>query len=690
MILRMRAQRPSRIVSSAAKLVVSLACLAAFAAGVAAAPAAGNPAAPAAGNPAAPAAGNPAAPTAPAPTSSALRVGGLTLTRCDLGLTRPSWCGTIHTPLDWADPASARIPIAFGWVPASATATGTVVAQEGGPGYPSTGTAVDYARMLGPLLAHRNLLLMDQRGTGRSGALNCPTLQTVDPLTDRFAQRAAACADQLNHTYRDRHGHWMHASDLFTTANSVRDLAELITALRIGKVDYYGDSYGTYFGQSFITHFPQLVRSAVLDSAYETVGLDPWYRTTITTARAAFDKVCERALGCPAGSSWMRIAELAALLRAHPVTGQTVGVHDTLVTVTVDVRALVNIINDAGYDTEPYRELDAAVRAYLDDRDAAGLLRLWARDIGWDYSDYVARPSYFSDAQYMAVACTDYPQLFSMRATPTTRAAQLDAAIRRLPAGTFAPFSTREWLSTLNYTEAYTGCLDWPAPTHPADPPVTGLAAMRAAHVPTLVLNGQLDSLTPAPDGQRVADQLGSGYARAVVAANTVHLVALANPNPCGATMVRAFIATPARPLDTACAATVPPIRAVPAFSRLLADVPPAYGRASLTDRRLAAVAVAEAGDAAYRYDSIFGAHDRGLRGGRIDYSHGGATAVLAGTHWTIDTAVSGTLTFGRTNSGTLTISGAGGLTATVQVSWSTGPWATAIVHGALLTAPAP
>lgn len=628
-----------------------------------------------------------AAPSAP----PNLRVGGLTLGRCDLGVGRPSWCGTIYTPLDWADPASARIPIAFGWVPAAATPAGTIVAQEGGPGYPSTGTAVDYVPMLGPLLAHRNLLLMDQRGTGRSSALNCPTLQTVDPLAGRFAQRAAACADLLNHSFRDRHGHWMHASDLFTTANSVRDLAELITALGISKVDYYGDSYGTYFGQSFITHFPQLVRSAVFDSAYETVGLDPWYRTTITTARAAFDKVCERALGCPPGSSWTRIAKLAARLRAHPVSGQTVGVHDALVTVTVDVRALVNIINDAGYDTEPYRELDAAARAYLEDRDAAGLLRLWARDIGWDYSDYLARPSYFSDAQYMAVACTDYPQLFSMQATPSVRAAQLTAAIRRLPADTFAPFSTQEWLTTLDYTETYTGCLDWPAPTHPADPPVTGLAALRAAHVPTLVLNGELDSLTPAPDGQRVADQLGGDFARAVVAANTVHLVALANPNPCGASMVRAFITAPARPLETSCAATIPPIRAIPAFARLLADMPPAYGPASLTDRRLAAVAVAEAGDAAYRFNSIYGTHDRGLRGGRIDYFHGGTTVLLTATRWTIDTAVSGTLTLGRVSSGTLTVTGPGGLSVTVRVSWSAGgAWATAIVHGARLMAPAP
>ena len=48
-------------------------------------------------------------------------------------------------------------------------------------------------------------------------------------------QRAAQCADQLNHTWRDRQGHWMHASEEFTTANTARDLAALITALRLGQ-----------------------------------------------------------------------------------------------------------------------------------------------------------------------------------------------------------------------------------------------------------------------------------------------------------------------------------------------------------------------------------------------------------------------------------------------------------------------
>ena len=57
-------------------------------------------------------------------------------------------------------------------------------------------------------------------------------------------------------------------------------------------------------------------------------------------------------------------------------------------------------------------------------------------------------------------------------ATPAVRRQQLAASIKALPADTFAPFTTAEWIQMNQFTEAYTGCLDWPAPTHPADPPV--------------------------------------------------------------------------------------------------------------------------------------------------------------------------------------------------------------------------
>ena len=73
--------------------------------------------------------------------------------------------------------------------------------------------------------------------------------------------------------------------------------------------------------------------------------------------------------------------------------------------------ALLNLVNDAGYDYQPYRDLYGAARAYLERGDRKLLLRLYAQDVGYDYGDYHAPAGYYSDGSYMAVACTDYPQL---------------------------------------------------------------------------------------------------------------------------------------------------------------------------------------------------------------------------------------------------------------------------------------
>ncbi len=235
--------------------------------------------------------------------ASAQDAGGVPLHACDLGIGRPTSCGSIPVALDPSDSRAGTIRIGFGWVAAdgtaAATAGGTVVAMEGGPGYPSTGTAADFAAMLGPLLRHRNLLVVDARGTGRSTPIDCEPLQSLPSPSPRFQAALTACGRQLNHTFPRAGGGFVHASDLFTTANTARDVAAVIRALRLGRVDLYGDSYGTYFAQSFLSRYPKLLRSVVLDSAYEARALDPWYRTTIATARTAFDEVCAHAVGCP-------------------------------------------------------------------------------------------------------------------------------------------------------------------------------------------------------------------------------------------------------------------------------------------------------------------------------------------------------------------------------------------------------
>ena len=120
----------------------------------------------------------------------------------------------------------------------------------------------------------------------------------------------------------------MHASDLFNTAYSARDVSGVLRALRLGRVDLYGDSYGSWFAQVFASRYPGQLRSVTLDSTYQVLDLDPWYTTTVVTARRAFDaglpavgglRGGDRRRGRPGPGSarWQR-----RLARA-PVSGET-------------------------------------------------------------------------------------------------------------------------------------------------------------------------------------------------------------------------------------------------------------------------------------------------------------------------------------------------------------------------------
>jgi pimeloyl-ACP methyl ester carboxylesterase len=621
--------------------------------------------------------------SASAGSATSLTVGAAVLHPCAVG--GGSWCGTQQVPLDYTDPSAGTITVGYAWFPSSGRSEGTIVAMEGGPGYPSTGTAPDFLALFQPLLRQRDLLVLDARGTGRSTPVNCASLQsyTGNTATEAYRRIAAQCGEQLNRTFRRTDGSFVHASDLFGTANVARDLAGVIGTLRLGKVDLYGDSYGTYFSQTFASRYPQLLRSVTLDAAYEVVDLDPWYTTTVTTARAAFDSVCRQSLACSRaapGSSWARISALAERLRRAPIHGWTVGVEGQRVFQTVDIRGLVDMVNDAGYDYGVYRDLDAAARALLDRNDPAPLLRQLAQDIGYDDSDYVGPARSYSDGLYVAVACTDYPQLFDMRADPATRRTQLAAAEKALPRNTFAPFTAAEWVQMNTYTEDYTGCLDWPAPTH-NDPPILTSPPLVKADVPILVLNGSIDSLTPAQGGAHVAAQLGP-EARFVEVPNMVHLVGLDDPYGCGASLVQAFVAHPERlaTLDTSCTRTVPEVRAVGTFPGRLSQVSPARpldgSNTERTTLQLAGAGVATVGDAVERWFYQFGSTDLGLRGGSVrawSDASGATHLTLRGDEFVPRVAVDGRATIdadGLGVSATVTVTPDGGRPLRVLITW--------------------
>jgi pimeloyl-ACP methyl ester carboxylesterase len=624
-----------------------------------------------------------------------IRVGSVTIPPC--AVSRLAWCTTINVPYQYVgrDPAAAgTIKLGFQWYPASdGTAVGTILAVQGGPGYATTDYADEYLALFRPLLGRRNLLLVNLRGTGNSSPFTCKPVQDwkLADGTAAYVIDTGKCGWQLNHTRRlIGGGGYVQASDLYTTADAARDVALLLRRLEVGKVDLYGDSYGTFFGQVFTARYPGMLRSVTLDSAYPVTGQDPWYPSTISTARSAFRLVCLRSVACHAaapGSSWARIVRLASYLRARPVIGRTRNAYGTEVTQRVGVAQLIELVNNAGTDDIVYRELDPAARALLYDHDAVPLLRLAATDI---YTGNSGPANQFNDGSYQATTCLDYPQPFSYRASLHRRQAEYDAAVSALPVRLFAPFTVREWVT--EPAEEFDACLDWPAPQYP-DPPVTTPPPYAPKDLPVLVLSGDLDSLTTPAEGRQAAADMGPS-ARWILIDNDTHINALDDTFGCAQGLVRSFVAAPAtlQTLNASCAKRTPEIRTVGSFPRRLAGMTPAEAaagnRAGRLGRQLAAVGAAAVGDAEWRWYYGNGSEGWGLRGGTYTYSgpSSSTSIILRKVKWTTDTTVSGVATWDQVTGlmrAWLTVTGPGRTSATVRLRYlDYVPHSTATISG--------
>ena len=209
------------------------------------------------------------------------------LHRCDLGAARPLRCGHIETPMRRGDPSLGTTKVAFAVRPRgdrSRPSLGTILATDGGPGYGST--AAPFVRSvnaaLAPLLRRREIVYVDARGTGRSDALNCRTLQRGLILE---STAIGECANQLGPRFAG-----------YTTGETADDLDAVRKALELGRVFYYGDSYGTLLGQAYAVRHPGSLRGLILDSAYPAD--DPYYRTLLPAGLDGLEIACRRAPDC--------------------------------------------------------------------------------------------------------------------------------------------------------------------------------------------------------------------------------------------------------------------------------------------------------------------------------------------------------------------------------------------------------
>ena len=428
--------------------------------------------------------------------------------------------------------------------------------------------------------------------------------------------------------------------------------------MEIDDVDYYGDSYGTYVGQVFAAWHPGPLRSIILDSAYPVRPPDVWFPTDWSTGREGLDRVCNRSPSCRSlgGTSTNRLERLLRELREHAISGTAPDSYGIETNVTLDVSTLFLLLTNLGNSPIIYRDLDSATRAWFDTHDAVPLLRLAA-----EYNtSSVSNPVDFSAGQYQAVICAEYPLLYDLDASPSQRRLQyfesLEEARENRP-DLFAPFTIEEAIASNANSTPLGTCLDWPAPprAYPHGDPLPVHPAFPT--VPTLVLSGDLDSVTSPEDATQAAAQFPNVVHLFIP--NLTHVTAYSysdvgylpdggDTTHCVQAIVRRFIRQ-LSPGDTSCMREVRPLRTPPRFARTVSELKSVDAlrgnQANSIELKSAAGALDTVGDVFARFLITFGGGS-GLRGGAFTYGQRpyGYEFELDHVKWTEDLAVTGTI----------------------------------------------
>lgn len=216
---------------------------------------------------------------------------GLALSECRLESASTSGsvaarCGHFEVPENPAAPAGRRIALHVAVIPAlrSRDRADPVFVISGGPGQAASDFYLAMAQVFGRIRRDHDIVLIDQRGTGRSNKLNCPLpndsdLTEADPAQIRT--HTEKCLSALTGDPR-----------FYTTSIAVEDMDAVRSALGYERANLYGISYGTRVAQQYARRYPGRVRSMVLDGVVPpTMALGP---RIALDAQAALDGIFER------------------------------------------------------------------------------------------------------------------------------------------------------------------------------------------------------------------------------------------------------------------------------------------------------------------------------------------------------------------------------------------------------------
>jgi pimeloyl-ACP methyl ester carboxylesterase len=439
------------------------------------------------------------------------------------GVEQDARCGVVKRPLDPGQAQGTQIDVHFAVLPAVARKKlpDPVFFFAGGPGQSAMDLAGQVSAMLSRFSNRRDIVLVDQRGTGRTASLMCPEddplitmAQAID--TERGRARFATCVAGLK---QKPHGDLRH----YTTTIAMADADAVRAAIGAEQINIIGGSYGTRAALEYLRQFPQRVRRAVIDGvAPPDMVLPASPSLDNQTALDAVFAACEKDKACAEREP--RLAErwramLASTPRTATITHPSTGLPESVV---LQREHLLSSVRGPLYVPAFASALPAAIGEAT--RGRFDPLLAMAQMLGSN------RQMRMSEGMHFAVVCSeDFPRL----------AQSTDA-----PGGDFSDYFAREYIAR---------CANLPAGVVPA-----AFYTMPPAPAATLVLSGGIDPVTPPRHGERAAKALGA-KARHVVVPNAGHgVMAIGCMRDVLFRFVDAQTDEDALKVDTACVERIP------------------------------------------------------------------------------------------------------------------------------------
>jgi pimeloyl-ACP methyl ester carboxylesterase len=395
--------------------------------------------------------------------------GEIKLSPCSLeGVPQLARCGSLDVAENPDHPDVRRLRIAVAVIPATGgkSLPDPIVILMGGPGEDAISAAEIYFKQFTTLRQDRDILLVDQRGTGRSGALNCPLFSAQEPAVNLRDVFPPAAVERCEQNLRVRADLTQYTYDRFAN-----DLEQVRQALGYGPLNLFAGSYGTRAAQIYLRMYPKSVRTVYMGSVVPTNAATPlpFAKIEQTALEKMFD-ACAGDLACNAAfpnlpEEFRQIsARLSSVSVRVTVKGQTG-------TVPLDHGRVAEWVRSKLYRPRSSTTLPWMIhRAFLGDWSpiSEGILS----DAGDD--------SPFSFGLFFAITCSEDVRFI--------READVAAETR----GTF--------LGDYRVRQQQAACKFWPQAPLPKDyrEPIR-------SSVPTVFASGDVDGATPLWYTQHVA-----------------------------------------------------------------------------------------------------------------------------------------------------------------------------------------